>query len=68
MARKIRNIKWGIITMVEHNAHKNSEQEDFVMDPNINTHLAALKIVAALYRQGLINLPTYRKIIAQYGA
>ena len=38
------------------------------MAPNIDTTLAALKIVAALYRQGLINLSTYRKILAQYGA
>ena len=36
------------------------------MTPNITVRLAALKIVAALYQQGMINLETYRKVVAQY--
>jgi hypothetical protein len=38
------------------------------MTTSITVHLAALKIVAALYREGMINLDTYRKIVAQYAA
>ena len=41
-------------------------KEVFDMTPNITVHLAALKIVAALYQQGMINLETYRKVVAQY--
>lgn len=47
---------------------RKAQQEESAMTTNISAHLAALKIVAALYRQGLINLSTYRKILAQYGA